>query len=75
MSASVTNGTTGTFALSFSSALASANYQVFVTTDTLGIAGYVTSKTTSGFTVSTYNTSSGAAQEPGKFDIAVYGGF
>lgn len=75
MSASVTNSTTGTFVFSFSSALASANYQVFVTTDMVGVVGYVTSKSTSGFTVITYNTATGAAQEPGKFDIAVYGGF
>lgn len=75
LSASVTNSTTGTFVFSFSSALASANYQVFVTTDTVGVVGYVTSKSTSGFTVITYNTATGGAQEPGKFDIAVYGGF
>lgn len=75
MSASVTNSTTGTFVFSFSSALASANYQVFYCGDTIGIGGYVTSKTTSGFTLTTFNTATGAAQEPGKLDIVVYGGF
>lgn len=75
LSASVTNSTTGTFVFSFSSALASANYQVFVTTNTIGVVGYVTNKSTSGFTVSTYNTATGGAQEPGKFDLVVYGGF
>jgi len=75
MSASVTNSTTGTFVFSFSSALASANYQVFYSGDTIGIGGYVTSKTTSGFTLTTFNTATGAAQEPGKLDIVVYGGF
>jgi len=75
MSASVTNSITGTFVFSFSSALASANYQVFTSTDTIGVGCYVTSKSTTGFTVSTYNTASGGAQEPGKLDLVVYGGF
>ncbi len=75
LSASVTNSTTGTFVFSFSSALASANFQVLVTTDTVGVAAYVSSKSTSGFTVYTYGTATGAAQEPGKLDLVVYGGF
>lgn len=75
LSASVTNSTTGTFVFSFSSALASANYQVFFCGDTVGVSGYVTSKTTSGFTLVTFNTATGAAQEPGKIDLVVYGGF
>jgi hypothetical protein len=79
-SASVVNTTGGTFVFSFSSALASANYQVLFTSSTLsgfasGAGGAVSNKTTTGFQLSTFNTATGGALEPDSFDLVVYGGF
>jgi hypothetical protein len=74
-SASITNTVAGTFVFSFSSALASANYQVFYTASTVGVGGYASNKTTTGFQLNTFNTATGAAQEPTSFDLVVFGGF
>lgn len=74
-SASITNTVAGTFVFSFSSALASANYQVFYTGGTVGVGGYASNKTTTGFQLNTFNTATGNAQEPTSFDLVVFGGF
>ena len=79
-SSSVTNTTGGTFDFSFSTALASANYQVVFTSGvnsgfTSGAGGAIANKTTTGFRLYTYNTATGGALEPVSFDLVVYGGF
>jgi hypothetical protein len=74
----VTRSGTGVFPVTFTSALTSANYQVLVTLAELGVVGWAdtTTFTTSGFTIKTNNTATGAASTPTTpIMFVVYGGF
>jgi hypothetical protein len=77
--ASVTQAS-GVYTVTFTNALASANYQVFVQIVGPGAqkdryANNVSSKTTSSFTITTYDISGNADTAVAAFDLIVLGGF
>ena len=77
--ASVTQAS-GVYTVTFSAALASANYQVFVQIVDPGAqkdrySNAVSSKTTGSFTVTTYDISGNADTAVTSFDLLVFGGF
>jgi len=74
----VSRSSAGVFPVAFTTALASANYQVLATLSELGITVWADSSTftTSGFTLKTNGTATGAASTPTTpIFFTVYGGF